>query len=220
MKNYKIKVIIAFLFISLFPLSLLFGQKKVTYSIFFTPEFSFMKITKPESINFGIVRGNPLPTEPIGGIGFGYAIGGALDFRIKSSFFLRTGFQYEISKHEFNVEQAFGSPFEAENTATINSIGIPFSLVKRTKSNESLISLGILVNVILDEKTSSNGFNNINPAKFSGIFSWEIEKSLSDKLLVGIEPFVRYTPNRFTIFGNLAESKTNFETGIALRVKL
>lgn len=216
MKNHKATLILSIL---LFPL-LLQGQKKVTYSVFITPEFSFINLQNTTSLNSGLGNGRTEPTE---GIGFGYALGGALDYEIRKSFVLKTGFQYEVSKHKFNIKEVVGTPFVTENIATINTISIPISLAKKIHSNNTdvnyLPTLGIMFNINLKKKSDSKGFNTISPAKFSGIFSWEIEQTLKNNLRFSIEPLFKYTPNRFTIFANVVQAKTNFELGMNFRLK-
>ena len=212
MKNYKASLIIFLVFALLIPLSL-FSQKKATYSIFLTPEFSFTNIRNPDNLVLG---GRDEPDE---GIGFGYAIGGALEYEMTNSVIIRAGIQYEISKYRYNAD--FGNPFDAENFARINSVGIPVNLGKRINTKKEqlsyLPSLGILFNINLSE--DSNGFITINPAKLSSFFAWEIEQTLTNNLRFGIEPFFKYTPNEFTIFANQVEVRTRFEMGMNLKVK-
>jgi hypothetical protein len=200
------------------------GQKKVDFSIFFSPEISFLKILEPiPRISFGLGAATPVER-----VGYGYGLGGGVDFNISNYFLLRTGFQYEVSKHRYAIEDGFGgsasgTPFEGtKNIATINTIGIPFSLGGRIKTNQESVnylpSLGVLFNINL--KNKSYGFNEINLAKLSGFFAWEIEQVLKNNLRFSLEPFFKYTPNKFIIFGNITNAKTKFEIGLNLRLKL
>jgi len=145
MKNYKAFLLIIFAFAVSIPLSL-FSQKKVTYSVFLAPEFSFMKIENPSNLVLGIGS----RAEPSEGVGFGYAVGSSLDYQITNSLIIRTGVQYEVSKHRYNVD--FGNPFDDKNIATINSVGILLGLGKRIETKKEEVNYIPSLNVLLNIK--------------------------------------------------------------------
>ena len=87
-----------------------------------------------------------------------------------------------------------------------------------------IIYLGGIWNINLNQKSVIDGrtkdFGVYNPSRFSGIVSFEFENILDNVLIVGLEPFLKFTPNEFNEFPIMPEAKSNFEAGLTLRIKL
>ncbi len=115
-------------------------------------------------------------------------------------------------------------------------MGIPFDFGYSIKSkNEKInyvIGLGGVINVPVDTKTETwvlheqmddrvltQAENIVDESVYTiGIFGG-IEIKINEKMVLGIEPNVRFTPNNFTLV--LYDSKAStFETGITLRIRM
>ena len=178
-----------------------------------------------------------------GGVGVGYSIGIQAQYALKEKTFLRSGINYQNRKNRHKIEGLrFGTDIindtesSIQNDITITSIGIPidfgYSIKSKNEKITYIIGLGGVINVNLGTKTKAKilheqiddeeltqAENGVDESIFTmGIFGG-MEMKLSEKMVLGIEPNLRFTPNNFTLYLYNSKAST-FETGITFRVRL
>lgn len=230
MKN-QIKIIVIIL---LSPV-LGFSQNKFSVGANVNAETNVMKIEDSQ-------HGNGL--EEKGGLGFGYSIGIQAQYRLSEKIFLRSGLDYQNRNHrhkieglKFGTDILNGTESSIQNDIMISSIGIPIDfgyLIKSKKEKINyLIGFGGRVNVTLDTKTKTKilheqiddeeltqAENEIEVSIYSlGLFGG-IEMQLGDKMVLGIEPNIRFTPNKFTLYLFNSDARTTIETGLTIRIRM
>ncbi|MCB9352918.1 MAG: hypothetical protein H6573_36350 [Lewinellaceae bacterium] len=71
----------------------------------------------------------------------------------------------------------------------------------------------------IDDENLTQAENEVDESIYTiGIFGG-VEMQLSDKMILGIEPNFRFTPNNFNLYLYNSEAST-FETGITLRIRM
>lgn len=224
MKN---QLLIAFLF---FP-SIIFGQNKFSYGVNVSSIVSFVE-------NYEASR--PTSTTEEGLNGLGYSGGMTIQYDLNSQLFIRSGLLFQNTHHKTRIG---GLRFPSDVTNGIKydhsilSIGIPIEFgikfpIKKEKIN-FLIGTSNTLNVIL--KSNSSGKiehdqsedqiltmveNEITASSYSlGVFTG-LEFSIREKFILGFEPNIKLTHNKFVNSLFLSKSKTLFETGLRLRFRL
>lgn len=172
------------------------------------------------------------------GLGIGYSLGLQAQYNINEKLFLLSGIHYQnrINRHKIGGIRYPSGIASIQNDITIISIGIPvdfgYSIKSKNQKINYVIGLGGLMNVPVDTKTETKVLheqmddekltqaeNIVNESVFTlGIFGG-IEININEKTVLGIEPNVRFTPNKFFLY--LYDSKAStIETGITLRTKI
>jgi hypothetical protein len=178
-----------------------------------------------------------------GGIGIGYSIGIQAQYSLNEKIFLRSGINYQNRKNRHKIKglrlgtDIFnGTESSVQNDITITSIGIPvdfgYSIKSKNEKINYVIGFGGVINVNVDTRTKAKilheqiddeeltqAENKVDESVYSiGIFGG-MEMKISEKMVLGIEPNLRFTPNNFTLY--LYDSKANtIETGITLRIRI
>lgn len=228
----QIYIITFFVFIPFW----IFGQNRFSTGLNLSSDLSFM------NINSSKLRG---PMEESGGIGFGYSLGFQVQYKLNQKLFLRSGLNYQNLNHRHNIsglkfetDLINGTESSLKNVITISSIGIPLDLGLKVGSNSEelsfLIGIRALININLKNKSKVKALhrqlenedlsmieNQVDASLFSlGLFAG-VELEISDKLILGIEPYLRYTPNKFIFYVNIFDSKvdTALETGLTIRLR-
>ena len=178
-----------------------------------------------------------------GGLGFGYSIGIQAQYGFNEKTFLRTGINYQnrVNRHKieglrFGTDIINGTESSIQNDIEITSIGIPvdfgYSMKSKNEKINYLVGFGGVINVNLDTKTKAKilheqiddeeltqAENEVEESIFTiGVFGG-MEINISERLVLGIEPNLRFTPNNFTLYLYDSEAST-FETGITLRIRM
>lgn len=211
-----------------------FCQNKFSIGANVNSQISILTINNSQSAN-GI--------DEKGGLGLGYSIGIQTQYGFNEKTFLRSGINYQnrINRHKikglrFGTDIINGTESSIQNDITITSIGIPVDFGYSVKSKKEkinyLIGIGGLININLETKTKaiilheqiadeelSQAENEVDESIFTiGIFGG-MEIKISEKMVLGIEPNLRFTPNNFTLYFYDSEANT-FETGITLRIRM
>jgi outer membrane protein with beta-barrel domain len=212
-----------------------FCQNKFSVGVNANSQISLMTIKNSQSAS-GI--------EEKGKLGIGYSIGIQAQYGLNEKIFLRSGLNYQnrnnrhkIEGLKFGTDILNGTESSIQNDITISSIGIPIDLGYLIKSKKGkinyFIGFGGLVNVSLETKTKAKilleqiddedlteAENEVEESFYSlGMFGG-MEIKLSDKLILGIEPNIRFTPNRFTLYLYESGARTAIETGITIRFRM
>lgn len=179
-----------------------------------------------------------------GSYGIGYSFGIQAQYKLNEKLFLRTGMQYQNQRYRHQIDgMRFPTDIVNEtessirNDIAVSSIGIPVDFGYRIRTgNEKisyLIGLGGVGNIALNTKTKAKVIheqmddeelkeaeNQANQALISvGVFGG-MEIELTDKLILGIEPNIRYAPNMFTLYLFDSEAETVLEAGLTLRIRM
>jgi hypothetical protein len=185
----------------------------------------------------------PSGLDEKGGLGVGYSIGIQTQYELNEKTFLRSGINYQNRKNRHKIEGLrFATDFmngtesNIQNDITITSIGIPvdfgYAIKSKNQKINYVIGLGGVINVNLDTRTKAKilheqlddeelkqAENEVNESIFTiGIFGG-MELKLSEKMVLGIEPNLRFTPNKFKLYLYGSEGST-VETGVTLRIRM
>ncbi len=213
---------------------MMFGQNKFSVGLNLNSEITNMKIDNANSAT-GI--------REKGAIGYGLAVGLQIQYQLNSKLFARSGAQYQHLTHRHKIEglrfstDINGTESYIRNDITLSSVGIPLDIGYRINPDKGpiryLVGLGALANINVNTKSKATVFygnsendeltdveNQVDESPFSiGVFAG-IEFGISDKLIMGIEPNVRITPNKFTLYLYDSTAKTTLETGLTMRISL
>lgn len=229
------KIINIIILLLLLPICV-FSQSKFSTGVNINSQVSFLRITDSyASSGIGI--------EEKGRPGFGYSVGIQTQYELNENIFLRSGVNYQNRNHRHKIDglkfgtDIGGTESNIQNDITISSIGIPvdFGYLIRS-SNEKVnyqIGFGGILNVNVDTRTKAKAFisqieevelteaeNVVSESIYSlGVFGG-IEIQLSNKLILGIEPNIRFTPDKFTLHLYNSEARNTIETGITLRIRM
>jgi hypothetical protein len=214
------------------------AQHRISAGITLASQLSRMKITQSK------IFGPQTSIYDKGGIAPGYSIGVQVEYNLNSDCFLRSGLSYEKAVHRYLVK---GLVFETDlingtmstevNNSSIYSFDLPLDFGYRfTTSREGLnilIGVGGIMHFITD--TRSSGYirhdviedeklhtvkNQISPASYSAVFFGGVEYAISQRLMFGLEPFLKYTPNKFVLDIYHSEAESAIQLGLAARLKI
>ena len=138
---------------------------------------------------------------------------------------------------KFASDLISGTESRIQNDINVFSIGLPFEFGCITASKKEkinfLIGVGGLINIpfatksearILYENMEDEVFKNVDNQVNASILSiglfTGVELRIRDKFILGIEPNVRITPNKFSLFWFQSKSKTVLETGLMFRLRM
>lgn len=224
---------IAILALSILPL-VSFGQNKFSVGVNANAQWSFMKVVQNAAM---------FATEK-GGTALGYAFGLQIQYDFSENWFLRSGAGYQVANHlyrmdglQFATDIMDGTTSRIESHVALHAIGIPLDLGYRfpVKGGAFSFLLGasglIAINVYTDEENityygngdidrSTRSTYDTDASLFSAGLFTGVEMGLGDKLLLGLEPNIRYTPNTFTFRPLGSRAKTELEAGFTLRVRM
>jgi hypothetical protein len=212
-----------------------FCQNKFPIGVNANSEISVMKIQYSYSVG-GI--------KEKGGMGVGFSVGIQAQYFLNEKIFLRSGLCYQHIKHRHTMENLIfatdiqnGTKSRLQNNISILSIGIPidFGYLFKGKNEKInyLIGFGGLRNMHLDTKSKAKIFhekiddekamqveNEVEESFYSLTIFGGMEWELSKKIILGIEPNIRFTPNKFTLYLYESEARTALETGITVRIRM
>jgi len=175
--------------------------------------------------------------------GYGYSIGMQIQFTTKNNFFLRSGINYQRIKHqhrEYWFRFALNGSDDPMNfvkrTVDVQSIVIPLEIgyLIKSKSGKVNFPLGIggslnfdlatkidskVVSAPYGETSNPNDHYSITPSIYSLVFFGGVEINLGEKMILGIEPNFRLTPNEFSFDRVNPKAETTYETGLTLRLR-
>lgn len=212
-----------------------FAQNKFSFGVNVNAQASLMKITDSKALP-GLYEKS--------GVAPGYSIGTQIQYYLNQKIFLRSGIGYQSRRSRHKIEGLKlgtdlmnGTVSTLQNDVIINSIGVPIEIAcligTKNEKLKYLVGWGgtfnlntgtktkakILHDKIDDEELTSVS-NEVDASIFSiGIFGG-VDMQLSDRLVLGIEPNFRFTPNKFILFIYRSEAKSTMETGITLRLRM
>lgn len=178
------------------------------------------------------------------GIAPGYSVGLDVRLDIDKTVFFRTGVQYIRSNYRHELEgidfaQAgpFARPSSIRDEISLSSIGIPiemgFVLKKGKKDQSYYLGFGgtlhiplktqietVIFNETAEEEAFRNDYYTVKQSIFTPQVFVGMEIQLSDKMRLGMEPFVRFPGNEFMLYFQEVEVQSGFEAGITLRLRM
>ena len=219
--------------VSLLMASTIFSQNRFSISISAGPEFSCMRIKNSNTKNF-----QTSITEK-GGVGVGYNFSIKPQLMLDQNTFLRSGLMYKVSQYKSYMQNLLLSidvQGEIIYKNTAQSIAIPIEIGRihplKNKSFTINYGVGFQYNYFIEKSTDSRmeqtdghsyqveSFNTAVLAEISAYIFAGINKDLNKKLNLGIEPYIKYSPNKFTTAIYESKAKTLLETGISLRLTI
>lgn len=210
---------------------LLPAQNKISVGFNFNQEINKLRITDSKA---------PEGISESGEVNYNYAVGIQIEYKVNEKLFLRSGAAYQHASYQHNIEvlgsnsnifNGQGSRFE--NYISVTTIGIPIELGYRIASSNPKITFvvgaGGIINIPIDKKSngvlydpeeslaeSENGFST---SLFTlGIFGG-VEFRVSEHLYLGLEPNLRFTPQRFELYKYNSEAKSLIEVGYTARLR-
>lgn len=212
-----------------------YGQNKLSIGFTINSELSKMKIAPPgywaDDLN------------EYGDVAIGYSGGLQIQYKLTELLFIESGIIYQKMKHRYRMD---GLRFpdslsvkvkNIQNDILLSSIGIPMKLGHYFNRNEGKINYysGIfsIINfnvsksseaLLIDESTNEsqkiNAVNQIDESFYSiGVFGG-FDTKVGNKIFMGLELNLRYTPNRFVLDIYESNAKTLLETGITLKIRI
>lgn len=202
------------------------------------PEWNLMVL---EEIKSGQLTDPILETTSTGG---GFILGGQVRYDMEKPYFLRSGivyrkstFKHKISGLKFAEDLAEGTTSMLTNEMSVTSLSIPLEIGSRATLTEGgtidfVIGLGAWINLSLFDETEAvinrNGTEMLYPAAvnvidasiISGTLFLGVEWAASDKVVLGLEPHLKYTPNQFELALYGSKASTSIETGVTLRMRM
>jgi hypothetical protein len=224
---------IVILALSILPLAS-FGQSKFSVGVNANAQWSFMNVVQ---------NGAMFATEK-GGTALGYAFGLQVQYDFSENWFLRSGAGYQVANHLYRIEGLQfatdimdGTTSRIESHVALHAVGIPLDLGYRfpLKGGAFSFLLGasglIAIHVDTGEENTiyyGNGdiqrlastTYEIDASLFSAGLFTGMEMGFGSKLVLGVEPNIRYTPNTFTFHPLGSRAKTAFEAGLTLRIRV
>jgi len=178
-----------------------------------------------------------------GEFGLGYSLGIQFQINLSKNLFIRNAVNYQQINHkhkEYRHGFALSSPDDPlpikKRNIHVSSIEFPLDIgyLIRSKNGKYNFPIGIrgtikynldmesdviLSSELYGERILPDQKDEINFANYSVAFFGGIEIGLNKKMILGIEPLFILTPNKF-IFG-ITDSiaKTEFETGLTIRIR-
>lgn len=213
------------------------AQSRFSAGIAFGPQLSSMKITRPYTSPFSS------GLKESGGVGLGYFAGVQMEYNFMNNFFVRSGINYQIAKHQYRIlgleyanDAGESTPAKFINDIQIYSFDLPLDLGYRIET--SLKKVNIVVGLggiahfpqhikstgtIKQDNTVLQSLQDVETqvtvARYSAVFFGGIEFQISKHLGLAIEPFLKYTPNKFDLYIFESQAKTNMETGLTCRMR-
>lgn len=210
---------------------LLLAQNKVSIGLNFNQEINKLRITDSKA---------PEGITESGEVNYNYAVGFQIEYEVSEKLFLRSGAVYQHATYQHTIEDLSsnsnilnGQGSRFENYISITTIGIPIEIGYRIASSKPKITFVVGAGGIINIPTGqeSNGVlydpeeslayseNGINASLYTlGIFGGG-EFQISEHLYLGLEPNLRFTPQRFELYKFNSEAKSSIEVGYTARLR-
>ena len=202
------------------------AQHRLDFGLHFTPNLRYVASQAIEA--------QPTSRQTVGGNGWavGYGIGGNLEYRIIGELYGRVGVDYFRHRHRYAVDYLPGGEQQAiasESRVVYNAIEVPVQLLYRFDFPSSVSSWSVGVGAVVGRWTGDprvlspysdadlTGFSSVRPANYSLSATVGYDRYLGRKLLVGLEPYVSYTPTRIELESD-TQARVSVELGVRMRV--
>ena len=228
MSNQSIhwSIIISALYIFFLSSNGLFAQQRLDLGVMVAPEFNRV-VSSPR-----LSEGMREKTYGENGFAVGFVAGAYLEYEVLSGLFLRGGLNYARQRYEYDVYREVGEgnvTSTSRNRIVYTAMEIPVAVLYRflfSPSNDRfLIGVGGVVDrwlgdpqIETDFVAGSSDRSFIQEAYRSINAFVGYDRYLSDRFVLGIEPYVSYSPTQFN-FETETVAKNKFQGGIALRLR-
>lgn len=219
-------IIFSALYIFLSPFNSLSGQQRLDLGVVFSPEFNRVQSTaRVSEIEQGRTYGGD-------GLSVGFVAGAYLEYELLSGLYLRGGLNYARQRYSYDVRRdpvAETEPTTALNRIVYTAMEIPVAILYRFRyapnNDRFLIGFGGVVDrwlgdpqVETDFVAGSSDRSFIQEAYRSVNAFIGYDRYLSDRFVLGIEPYISYSPTQFH-FETQSVAKNTLQGGIALRLR-
>ncbi|WP_116109153.1 outer membrane beta-barrel protein [Lewinella sp. IMCC34191] len=167
------------------------------------------------------------------GVSLGYTAGAYLEYEIFSGLFLRGGLNYTRKRYNYDVSQRQPENGDeianSSNRIVYTAIEIPVAILYRflyLRNNDRFaVGVGGVVDRWLGDPQVETDFvagsadrSYIDEAYRGVNFFVGYDHYISDRFVLGIEPYIAYSPTRFR-FETASISKNDIQAGIAARLR-
>ena len=228
MSNQSIhwSIIISALYIFLCPFNRVSGQQRLDLGVVLAPEFNRVQsIAQPSGLERGRTYGGQ-------GLSLGFVAGAYLEYEVLSGLYLRGGLNYARQRYSYDVRRdpgQVGEPNEGKNRVVYTAIELPVAVLYRfhysANNDRFLFGVGGVLDRWLGDPQVDAVFV---PGSLDRSYIQEAYRSVqafvgydhyvSDRFVLGIEPYVSYSPTRFQ-FETESTGKNTLQGGIALRIR-
>lgn len=214
------------------------AQHRFSAGIVFSSQLSQMKITHSNTVFLK----NSIYDQ--GGVAPGFSVGAQVEYSLNSDFFIRSGLAFEKAADKYLIKGLVfptdlmnGTKSSGVNNSYIYAVDIPldfgYRIATSRKNLNILIGVGGIAHIVTG--TEASGYfkhdiianerrtsidNQISPASFSAVFFGGVEYTISQRLVFGIEPFLKYTPNKYVLDIYKSEAETSIQFGLSARLKI
>lgn len=212
--------------IVLLPLSTSVAQQRLDLGVVFGPETNHV-VSEPRESD--LLRSQ---TTGESGTAVGFIAGAYLEYEVVSGLFLRGGLNYTRKRYNYSVTRGLpeqGNLDFGQNRVVYTAIEIPvavlYRFLYRPNNDRFYVGLGGVVNrwlgdpqIETDFALGSSNRSYIDEAKQSGKFFVGYDRYISSRFVLGIEPYVSYSPTRF-LFETETISENRIQGGVAIRIR-
>ncbi|MGB3798916.1 MAG: outer membrane beta-barrel protein [Lewinella sp.] len=202
------------------------AQQRLDLGVTFGPEVNWISSEPRESV---------LPgdrTTGTNGAAVGFMAGAYLEYEVLNGLFVRGGLNYARKRFNYGVSQGMSGEGEvnySNNRIVYTAIEIPVAILYRfpyLPNNDRLYTgVGGIVDrwlgdpqIETDFVAGSSDRSFIQEAYRSVNVFVGYDRYISDRFVVGIEPYISYSPTYFH-FETETVSKNNIQAGVAVRLR-
>ena len=166
------------------------------------------------------------------GISVGFVVGAYLEYEVFGGLSLRGGLNYTRKRFNYAVTELTkesGESRDGNNRVVYTAIELPFALLYRFRylpnNDRFIVGVGAVVDRWLGDPQIETPFvagsanrDYIQPSYRAVNFFVGYDHYLSDRFVLGVEPYVSYSPTEFR-FDTETLSSNRLQLGIMLRVR-
>lgn len=203
------------------------AQSPIDIGLHLTPKFRYLN----SSPSAGEPRSDI--TSGLSGLSAGGCGGVFMEFELTPYWFLRAGVDFSYNRNTYDTERSFpdtGLIRAGQNRIDYTSIDIPVAVIYRfdylKNGGSFLAGIGVTVDRLIGSPNVESSFasgpsldDNVELASNIVTIFAGYEHYLSNRLVLGVEPYVAYVPSSFK-FESLTTTEVRAEVGVALRLRL
>lgn len=219
-------LIISALCIVILPWCSLSAQQRLDFGFVLGPELNHITSEARET------NGDRALTTGHSGVSVGFVTGAYLEYEIFGGLSLRGGLNYTRKRFNYAVTELrpeSGEVREGNNRVVYTAIEVPFALLYRfhylPNNDRFIVGVGAVVDRWLGDPQIETPFvagsadrDYIQESYRSVNFFVGYDHYISDRFVVGIEPYVSYSPTEFR-FDTETLSSNQLQAGISLRLR-
>ncbi|PPK88295.1 hypothetical protein CLV84_1260 [Neolewinella xylanilytica] len=219
-------IIFSALFFLFSPISTVTAQQRLDLGVVGGPEVNFVG-SEPRQSELSRIQ-----TIGEAGTAVGYFLGAYLEYEVLGGLYVRGGLNYSRKRYSYAVSRGLperGDVSYGQNRIVYTAIEVPLAILYRfpylPNNDRFLVGLGGVADrwvgdpqVKTDFLPGSADRSYIREAHRSVNFFIGYDHYLSDRFVIGIEPYLSYSPTEF-LFETETISANRVQGGIAVRIR-